>query len=207
MASLWARGSAYSPILYRGTSICHGEECPCLPCILHATTNVRTNCCECMPEEMIVDMGAGGWTDGSWCDQCNEIAGEYVLTAVYFGGTISYHEYLVNSYCDAGTTTCGMSTVITTFRMQLIYLYIASNCLAYLEVQLQRHLNTGSPTVTSTAIYQLSPFTTAEYRCPGPYTLSRTNNTHTTSGTGCAPWSGNAPCAGTLPATVDIYQG
>jgi len=49
---------------------------------------------------LVVDLGVGGWTDTGFCDQCNEIAGEYELTALdvpYFSAC--RWRYLVQNYC------------------------------------------------------------------------------------------------------------
>lgn len=72
-----------------------GRPCDCREC----RTPINCGCCTFAdrPEEWILDLGAGGWTDNE-CAECDEIQGEYTLLVHPMPGACTWL-YTVPNYC------------------------------------------------------------------------------------------------------------
>lgn len=159
----------------------------------------------------IVDLGAGGWTDGR-CDQCDEIQGEFTLP---HNTTITGHEltclfaYSVDHWCDDSIIgDCdigehdGLISLIITLRIPLQNIFVPT-CTITARVELAQDLGQdGFCTALCYANYT-GTFTKALYdNCHDPdfvpFTLTRESAACTANN------NLGLLCGGSLPLTITI---
>lgn len=138
---------------------------------------VDCNYC-CTGETMVVDFGAGGWTDAS-CTNCTAITGTFVLT--YQSPGSCQWRYTNTNWCSFGITTVGLT----------IFINVDTDCKPTLTLSLY---NVASPTVNDSYTNFLGDPGTpiaVDADCDGVYTMDVSSDEHSAG-----------YCAGTLPASV-----
>ncbi len=135
------------------------------------------------PDEVVLDLGAGGWTDTWGCDQCDEIAGEYTLD---MGGA-----------CMAGTYTD--EAICNIFGPGDIDLFIGFVHLVdgdqwYLQASVI--VRTDNDAYRSEAYWESARYDYGCQPCDAdfPITLTKTSESHGPSN----------PCEGSMPNTITL---
>lgn len=82
------------------------EDCPCG----ERPTVSCGGCTQPVPAEITVDLGAGGWIN-NLCNDCETIAGEYVLSNIGSGFSCTFR--YTESVCPFPWTNCGTDTFLT----------------------------------------------------------------------------------------------
>lgn len=180
-----------------------GKKCCCnkLPC-----------CCGNSPRQWIVDLSAGGWTDGR-CNQCNEVQGEFTLD---HNTSLTGHEltclftYCVDDWCEdslAGDCTdvppeTAMITFCVILRIPLMNEFV-STCTITASVSIGDHRGEDAFCEAQCRDTYEGTFVKADFDgCFDedfvPFMLTRTGNICTANN------NLGLLCNGILPATITI---
>lgn len=124
-----------------------------MPAHQPGTCCCSNDCCDCddTPEEFIVDIGSGGWTDRGRCTDCPGVAGEFTLHKFHRGAGAAdpycywdYHDY---NFCDdddpdVGDFSSGLGPCADPYAL-IIQLRIIPDSGCIYELTIELHCGTS----------------------------------------------------------------
>jgi hypothetical protein len=158
-------------------------DCPCVE---------TCECCDTQPTSWTVDLGAGGLVDDE-CDYCDQLAGEFVLTAN--GCNASYQDNLV---CTVADNDCEDTQVKLSIALSITKDF-ANRCVISVVIS----LSFVSSTICSGSIYSAGYV----FRSGAGATLDCIANDYTLDldfETNSSYSGGLKFCTGNLPATITV---
>jgi hypothetical protein len=156
--------------------------CPSCGCTVDAAE--PCDCCDETPlAEYVVDLGAGGWTDDD-CTNCDEVAGEYVVTAYE---ACRWHYFEDIGICTGDVARVGELRIVVSLRES------GTQCLWSVTVSYTRIIG-GVGTQSTTARYESDLLDEGVCDDDFPLTLNKVFDGS----------SADPPCGGAMPATITI---
>jgi hypothetical protein len=166
--------------------------------------------CDCIPDSLIVDVGAGGWVDED-CDYCDQVTGQFTLAKT--------SEFSAETYCEATYyyEECPVCEELCPdrhagFRIVASVTYTIATDTYSISIAFRIESNNNDTALcfskddATDSTFADATYVNASIVGPTPLVISRTSNTHQAWG-GATPCPGLQVCTGTLAATVSVEFG